>query len=98
MSKHTQCNDTQAYKKNGDLYCYICKQITSTRADKAQRKAKTMSKEIKDVIDRAARLLHHECEDARYHAQQAIDSAYEGELEDAYAMLNQAYWMAAGAC
>jgi hypothetical protein len=57
-----------------------------------------MSKEVKDVIDRAARLLHHECEDARYHAQQAIDSAYEGELEDAYAMLNQAYWMAAGAC
>ena len=55
-----------------------------------------MSKEIKDVISQASKLMNRTLDEtARYHAAQAIENAYDGELEDAYSALNLAYQMAA---
>ena len=66
------------------------------RADALRRKDKAMSKEIKDVISQASKLMNHTLDEtARYHAAQAIENAYDGELEDAYSALNLAYQMAA---
>ena len=70
--------------------------IATSQRQSKHRKGKTMSKEIKDVISQASRLMNRtEDETARYHAAQAIESAYDGELEDAYSALNTAYQMAA---
>jgi hypothetical protein len=54
-----------------------------------------LSREAQDIITKATRFLTHECEDCAYAAQQAIDAAYDNELEDAYSALNLAYQMGA---